>query len=423
VSGCSQVVYGGDLGEFARRLAPPDSPGSSPDGLDRVSEADHLGLGIPSEVRHALPDTSWSSLVQATILFRAGRPPGWGGCHDRAVNDTFARLASDNDLEDQVGLSPEGLTERYLYSSDMVFRYAFGRWWGSTDLATTAVWVLLNPATGDTEQRHRPTLERCISRSRAAGHTGLVIVNLFAFRDTNPRNLRNARDAVGPFNDEVLRLITTAGAQTIAAWGGHGRLGGRSGQVGPLLDSPMCLGMTQRGEPRHPLYVAGETPLVPWVPLRPAPDPENEKLRTVLLQATPGARKRLRAALGVVKSLTAECRHGVAWSPVTGEGSSADPLALSFPEYDAAFEELVEALLAAGAQPVFDWMNWDGCRLYPGGGGLAGAPVADAMRLITVIIRGERFCDGSIAKAIEDGSLVAATERIIAALDEPEVRP
>ena len=111
-----------------------------------------------------------------------------GGCHDRAVTDTFARLASDNRLKDQAGLSPEGLAERYLYSSDMVFRYAFGRWWGNTHLATTAIWVLLNPATGDSEKRHRPTLERCISRARAAGHTGLVIVNLFAFRDTNPRN-------------------------------------------------------------------------------------------------------------------------------------------------------------------------------------------------------------------------------------------
>lgn len=112
--------------------------------------------------------------------------------------DTFARLASDNDLEDRVGRSLEGLTERYLYSSDMVFRYAFGRWWGDTELGTTAIWVLLNPATGDTEQRHRPTLERCISRSRAAGHTGLVIVNLFALRNTDPRNLRTARDPIGP---------------------------------------------------------------------------------------------------------------------------------------------------------------------------------------------------------------------------------
>jgi hypothetical protein len=89
----------------------------------------------------------------------------------------------------------------------MVFRYAFGRWWGNVDLATIAIWVLLNPATGDTEQRHRPTLERCLSRTRAAGHTELVIVNLFAFRDTNPRNLRTAPDAVGPANDDVLRVL------------------------------------------------------------------------------------------------------------------------------------------------------------------------------------------------------------------------
>jgi len=229
-----------------------------------------------------------------------------------------------------VGLSPEGLTERYLYSRDMVFRYAFGRWWGDTDLATTAIWVLLNAATGDTEQRHRPTLERCISRSRGAGHTGLVIVNLFAFRDTNPRNLWTAHDAVGPANDEVLRVITTAGAHTIAAWGGHGRLGGRSGHIGPLLDSPMCLGITQHGEPRHPLYVARDTQLVPWVPVRPAPHPENEKLRTVLLQATPAARQRLRAALEVVRSLTSEGPPVVAWSPMTGQGSTAAPSCCRF---------------------------------------------------------------------------------------------
>ena len=185
------------------------------------------------------------------------------------MTDTLARLAADNGLKDEVGLSPDDLLDRYLYSPNMVFRYAFGRWWGNADLTTTAIWVLLNPATGDTELRHRPTLERCISRSRAAGHTGLVIVNLFAFRDTNPRNLRTAPDAVGPANDEVLRVITNAGAQTIAAWGGHGRFQGRSGRVGPLLDSPMCLGTTQRGEPRHPLYISADTQLVPWVPVGP----------------------------------------------------------------------------------------------------------------------------------------------------------
>jgi hypothetical protein len=339
------------------------------------------------------------------------------------VKDVLERLASENGLQDLSGSSPDGLPERYVYSPDMVFRYAFGRWWGDVDLATTAIWVLLNPATGDTERRHRPTLERCISRSRTAGHTGLVIVNLFAFRDTNPRNLRVAPDPVGPANDEVLRVITKAGAQTIAAWGGRGRLRGRSGRIGPLLDSPMCLGITQRGEPLHPLYVHADTQLVPWVPARPRSDTKNAELKALLLQSTPAAVKQLRDAIELVKRLITEGRPVVGWSPMAGDGSTAHPVVLSYPEYGEGIDQLIAALLAVNAQPVFDWMRWDGSRRYPGGGGLAQAPVADAMRLVTVIVRGERFCDGTIAKAIEDGSLLASAERIITAFEEDQADP
>ena len=209
------------------------------------------------------------------------------------MTDTFARLAVANDLELREGIAPDGLEERYLYSRDMVFRYAFGRWWGDLDLATTAVWVLLNPATGDTERRPRPTLERCIVRSRAAGSTGLVILNLFAYRDTNPRNLKSAADAVGPANDEVLRVITAAGKQTIAAWGAHGKLQRRSTHVATLLDSPLCLGTTKRGEPRHPLYVQGSANLIAWVPLASGAkiDPTDRRLESVPAAGDPVRRR------------------------------------------------------------------------------------------------------------------------------------
>jgi hypothetical protein len=338
------------------------------------------------------------------------------------MTDTIARLALENGLRDQSGLSPDGLPERYLYSPDMLFRYAFGRWWGNVDLATTAVWVLLNPATGDTERRHRPTLERCISRSRAAGHTGLAIVNLFAFRDTNPRNLRLAPDAVGPANDETLRVITKAGAQTIAAWGGRGFLRGRSARVGPLLESPMCLGVTQRGEPRHPLYVPADTQLVPWVPVRSPRDPQDAKLQAILLQATPTARAQLRAAIEDVKLLIAAGRALTDWSPMSGDGSTKDPHVLTYPKYNNVVPQLIAALAAVNAQPDFEWMRWDRSERYPGGVGLAEAPVADAMRLVTVIVRGERFSDGAIAKAIEDHTLLSAADRIITALDDQSAR-
>ncbi len=69
--------------------------------------------------------------------------------------DAFADLARAWGLDDRRTVSREGLAERYLYSADMVYRYAFGRWWGPEDVATTDVCVMLNPATGDAEQRHR----------------------------------------------------------------------------------------------------------------------------------------------------------------------------------------------------------------------------------------------------------------------------
>ncbi len=183
---------------------------------------------------------------------------------DAIVTDLFGALAAALDLRDSAGTSTEGLPERYLYSGDMVYRYAFARWWGPPHLNACDVWVLLNPATGDTEQRRRPTLDRCVARSRSDDRTGVIIVNLFAHRDTDPRALRSAADPVGPGNDETLRAVTRAGARTVAAWGAGGQLQNRSTQVAPLLDRPLCLGTTRHGQPRHPLYVGAATRLVPW---------------------------------------------------------------------------------------------------------------------------------------------------------------
>ena len=197
-----------------------------------------------------------------------GRP--WAAPTVPMVADEFEHLEAAWGLLDRAGTSPDGLVERYLYSPDLTYRYAFGRWWGAPDLVTTDVWVLLNPATGDTEQRRRPTLEKCVARSRAADRSGLLVLNLFAYRHTDPKALRLAEHPVGPANDATLRLLTAAAPRTIAAWGSHGTLQGRSQQVAPLLDRPLCLGTTRHGEPRHPLYVPAATELVPWPPASPS---------------------------------------------------------------------------------------------------------------------------------------------------------
>ena len=188
----------------------------------------------------------------------------------RPADVRLSELGGRLGLDYRQGVGPEGLPEQYLFSPDARYRYAFARWWGTQDLGSATIWVLLNPATGDTEGRRRPTLERCITWSRGWSSTGLVIVNLFAYRATNPRELTAVSDAVGPANDEVLAALTGAGQRTMVAWGARGALRDRSRQVAPVLVDPLCLALTSRGEPRHPLYVRGMAGPRPWTP---EPDP------------------------------------------------------------------------------------------------------------------------------------------------------
>ena len=156
-------------------------------------------------------------------------------------------------------------TDRALYSDDMLYRYEFERRWGD---GPAAVWVLLNPATGDTDGKARPTLGRCIQRTASWGLNAIVIVNLFAFRATKPRDLLLAADPVGDRNDEIIADAVKGAPQVVAAWGAHGRLLDRGRQVSAWLPrGTVCLGLTRTGQPRHPLYVPASTePMVldPW---------------------------------------------------------------------------------------------------------------------------------------------------------------
>lgn len=116
-----------------------------------------------------------------------------------------------------------------------------------------------------------------------------MIVNLFAHRHTDPNTLRQTADPVGPANGDALRMLTSIAPRTVAAWGAAGRLHGRSRTVTPLLDRPLCLGPTNRGEPRHPLYVPRDTPFVTWtipLPREPWRDRYRERQRGIIAGTT-----------------------------------------------------------------------------------------------------------------------------------------
>ena len=47
---------------------------------------------------------------------------------------------------------------------------------------------------------------------------------------------------------------------------------------------------------------------------------------------------------------------------------------------------------------------------------VSAAPLADVARMVTAILRAERFTDGIIARMLDEGILFAAADRILAAL-------
>jgi len=125
------------------------------------------------------------------------------------------------------------------------------------------MWIGLNPSTAD-ENQLDPTLRRIRGFTASWGYCEFVMTNLFAFRATDPREMRLAADPVGPMNDHWLADTANGADLIVAAWGALGTYRNRANDVRRLLEArPMfCLGLTHNGQPRHPLYVKRSTRLV-----------------------------------------------------------------------------------------------------------------------------------------------------------------
>jgi hypothetical protein len=125
------------------------------------------------------------------------------------------------------------------------------------------MFIGLNPSTAD-EMHDDPTIRRCKEFARSWGCDALVMTNLFAWRSTDPREMKAAEDPIGQDNDEWLERIAELAHVRVAAWGVHGFWLERAMQVAAVLPDLQCLGTTKDGHPRHPLYVAAATPLEAW---------------------------------------------------------------------------------------------------------------------------------------------------------------
>jgi hypothetical protein len=93
---------------------------------------------------------------------------------------------------------------------------------------------------GCDEQQLDPTLRRIRSFTHAMGYRRFVMLNLFAFRATQPRDMLAAPDPVGPDNDRWILNTCQEAAAVACGWGVHGSHQGRAGHVLELL-APVCL--------------------------------------------------------------------------------------------------------------------------------------------------------------------------------------
>jgi hypothetical protein len=119
-----------------------------------------------------------------------------------------------------------------------------------------------------------PTIRKCIGFAKRWGAGSIEVVNLFAWRATDPDELTYAAEPVGPENDAVLqrRLASSGYAHRVVAWGGGGgaRARFRAGNLDMELRaagiSVECLGVTKTGVPLHPLMQPYRLALRPWRP-------------------------------------------------------------------------------------------------------------------------------------------------------------
>lgn len=137
------------------------------------------------------------------------------------------------------------------------FRYHLSRNWTDED-AAILLFVMLNPSTADAETDD-PTIRKCIGFADRLRYGAIEVVNLFAYRATDPRALKAAGYPVGPENDGCIAAAARRATDVVCAWGANARGLARPAAVLGLLQQcgvrPKYLHKTADGIPSHPLML------------------------------------------------------------------------------------------------------------------------------------------------------------------------
>ncbi len=152
-------------------------------------------------------------------------------------------------------MKPELLGGTAVFDETKAYRYRLSRTFSGGKRGICA-FIMLNPSTA-TADVSDPTVRRCEGYAMRWGFSTLWVVNIFALRSTDPKQLYKHADPVGPENNQFILEHVGNSELVIAAWGTHGALNARGACVMKLLTPHTihCLGTTREGYPKHPLYL------------------------------------------------------------------------------------------------------------------------------------------------------------------------
>lgn len=164
------------------------------------------------------------------------------------------------------GMTKKGLVGRAIFSPCETYRYFLSREWGGPrSFENACAFVCLNPSTA-THEADDATIRKCIKFAHTWGFDAYWMLNIFAFRETDPFILRSHPEPVGIANNAALSLFTTRASRVVCAWGNHGKVRNRAREAARFIvnSNPLCFKLTKEKQPEHPLYQPDDAVLIPW---------------------------------------------------------------------------------------------------------------------------------------------------------------
>lgn len=156
-----------------------------------------------------------------------------------------------------------GADKGAMFNEDRTHRICLWRIWDESK--PLVMFIGLNPSTAN-ETKPDNTITRLAGKNGFAhkfGFGGMYMMNLFSIVSSKPEVLLSGNSLVEGYDDELKRIAAKCD-KVIFCWGGFSEAKKRQQQVIEMFPDAFCFGHNGDGTPKHPLYLKGDTKLIPF---------------------------------------------------------------------------------------------------------------------------------------------------------------